>query len=104
MFGLEDQSQTMSEAVTPFPEWYNIGDEDPTPFPLLVPLQFPCMAAGSVFILFTYTPRNSSVNVATSQLGLFGGDFGLGCVNRKKFENKLVKKIHIIYLIVYLIM
>jgi hypothetical protein len=34
------------------------------------------MAEGSVFILFTYTPRNSSVNVATSQLGLFGGDFG----------------------------
>ena len=102
MFGLEDQSQTMSEAVTPFPEWYNIGDEDPTPFPLLVPLLFPCMAAGSVFILFTYTPRNSSVNVATSQLGLFGGDFGLGCVNRENIW-KYISKCYIFYLNVYLI-
>lgn len=27
-------------------------------------------------ILFTYTPLSSSVNVANSQFGLFGGDLG----------------------------
>ena len=35
------------------------------------------MPTGSVFIRLTYTPRSSSGNVANSQFGLFGGDFGL---------------------------
>ena len=56
----------------------DIGDTDLTPLPLLVPLQeYPWMPTGSVFIRLTYTPRSSSGNVANSQFGLFGGDFGL---------------------------
>lgn len=57
MFGREVQSQTMSEAVTPFPEEFAL-------------FEFCSL------ILLTYTPLNSSENVANSGFGLLGGDLG----------------------------
>lgn len=74
IFGREVQSQTISDAVTPFDEAFDNGGVELEP--LVALLEYPWIPTGSVLILFTYTPLSSSVNVANSQFGLFGGDLG----------------------------
>ena len=75
IFGRDVQSQTISDAVTPFEEEFEKGGVELGPLVALA--EYPWIPTGSVLILFTYTPLSSSANVASSQLGLFGGDFGL---------------------------
>jgi len=74
IFGRDVQSQTISDAVTPFEEEFEKGGVELGPLVALA--EYPWIPTGSVLILFTYTPLSSSANVASSQLGLFGGDFG----------------------------
>ena len=61
--------------MTPFEEEFEKGGVELGPLVALA--EYPWIPTGSVLILFTYTPLSSSANVASSQLGLFGGDFGL---------------------------
>lgn len=74
MFGLDVQSQTMSEAVTPLA--LPLMFVQPLPLLSLPP---PLLLSVALETLLMYTPLNSSEAngcEASSGFGLLGGDFG----------------------------